>query len=385
MERRTVERFLWNPHWTSREWILQGFNWKIIAGSVAGFLTLVALFLLVLRVGNTPHQGTTLPASSKSQSAGSAARPDSTYFSSHAATVDRPKRWSSSRQSASRNNESASGSNRSEKLLVEDLPVYWPAGIGPDDLPPWMRGQPEVYLEEIEDARNDTPSEQRTPENRTVLFTGAQPDLISGYPYSDVVFDPSVTRLYAWFSCDTAAFSGRTKVLAKWTQEDSTEILFEGMSILNSTPYNYIWWEDSFWSPGRYSVEVYGLDDEVQLLAWGTYEIADLSEHTSFAGLYGDPLDQVSRQSFYLAEEEYLKVNYSSTQERQIQILITRVADGKIVNGGLVSFPPGMDRDFTVSLTDLANPFEPGSYVLELFSYPEPQSLMGRNVFNILE
>ena len=365
-------------------------SWKLIAGLAFGLLTLAMILLFGLGADKTPLTTPNQGDSLKTENVGVTTGHDSSGLGTRAGADlsnddDTKKGRTLSGRPESRVPEGETGSDQRGVPLVADRTLIWPEGIGPEDLPSWMRDRPEDYIEEIEKARDETPSKQRTPENQTILFVGAQPDLITGYPYSDVVFDPSVTRLYAWFLCDTDTFNGRMKVLAKWTYEDNTEILFEGMSILNSTPYNYIWREDSFWSPGRYSVELYGLEEDIPLLAWGAFEIADLGEHTGFAGLYADPTDQVSRQSFYLEEELYLRVSYSSTQERQIQVLITSVADGSIVKGGVVTFPPGADRDFTVALTVPPYPFEPGSYLLQLFSYPEPQYLTGRNIFNILE
>jgi hypothetical protein len=369
---------------------LERFNWKFIAGLAFGLLTLAMILLFGFGADKTPlttpNQGDPVKienarVTTGHDSSGLSIRAGADHFNDD----DSKKGRTLSGRPESRAPETETGSDQRGVPLFADRTLIWPEGVGPENLPPWLRDRPEEYLEEIEEARDETPSKQRTPENHTVLFVGAQPDLITGYPYSDEVFDPSVTRLYAWFPCDTAAFSERTKVLAKWTYEDKTEILFEGMSILNSTPYNYIWREDSFWSPGRYSMELYGLEEDIPLLAWGAFEIADLGEHTGFAGLYADPADQVSRQSFYLEEEIYLRVSYSSTQERQIQVLITSVADGTIMKGGVVTFPPGTDRDFTVDLTVPPYPFQPGSYILQLFSYPEPHYLTGRNIFNILD
>jgi hypothetical protein len=264
-------------------------------------------------------------------------------------------------------------------------PLVWPAGIGPDDLPPWMRDRPEDYLEEIDEVRDETPSPERSEENNTVQFIGAQPDPVTGYPYSDILFDPSVTRLYAWFPCDSPAFNGRTKILTKWFYENSSELLFEGMNILDTTPYNYVWREEPFWSPGTYSVEIYGLEEDVPLLAWGSYQIMELADYSGFAGLYSHPDEYQSRQSFPIDGQIYLKVNYSSSVQRQVQILALRVPDGVVVHAGVVTVPEGNDGDYIISLTEPQNPFEPGTYLLELYNYPEPGYLMNRNVFTVLE
>ena len=93
----------------------------------------------------------------------------------------------------------------------------------------------------------------------------------------------------------------------------------------------------------------------------------------------------MSQQTFYLDNEIYLKSNYSSTQQREVQLLIKRVSDGLIVKGGLIPVSEGTDRDFIIALTAPPYPFETGTYILELFSFPEPQYLMGRNVFKVLE
>ena len=352
---------------------------------------LVLVLWRALGIHETSHLDTTSLRSNKDQGEGVTARQEASRFGNQSPDGQRTektpflKKQSISGRSDTRDNRYDAQSGRSDGRDMEDLPLYWPAGIGPEDLPPWMRDRPEDYLEKVEEVRDETPSSKRSEENNIVRFSGAEPDPVAGYPYSDMVFDPSVTRLYAWFSCDSPVFNGRTKILVKWTQEDTTQVLFEGMGILDTTPYNYIWREDSYWSPGEYSVELYGLEEDLPLLAWGSFEIADLNEHTGFAGLYLEPGDYVSQQTFYLDNEIYLKVHYSSTQEREVQLLVRRVPDGLVVKGGLIPVSNGIDREFTVSLTDSPNLFETGAYVLELFSYPEPQYLMGRNVFKIMQ
>ena len=258
---------------------------------MAALLTLAMVLWLSLGIDKTPHGDTTKLTANKDQVEGGTARQGSTWLNYQTQDADRlenglslKKRFTPGRSDTRQKNDSEL--SRNDEQDIQDRPAYWPAGIGPEDLPPWMIDRPEDYLEKIEDVRDETPSLKRSEENNIVQFAGAQPDPVTGYPYSDMVFDPSVTRLYAWFPCDSAVFNGRTKILAKWTQEDTTQILFEGMGILDSTPYNYIWREDTYWSPGEYSVELYGLEEDIPLLGWGSFEIADLNDHTGFAGLY---------------------------------------------------------------------------------------------------
>jgi hypothetical protein len=368
---------------------LKRFHWILVAGT-AGILCVLAVFLFIdLKPTDTSRQGISTtnkkplkPGYSPSERLADSDRRSPAVSGTGSRTGSTGQRSLTPLAGRDLTEESIT---RGETLPSGYMPPDWPVGIGPDDVPPWLGSRPEVYIEKIEEIRDQTPSSERTSENNTVLLSGGQPDPINGYPFSDTVFDPTVTRLYAWFPCDNESFSGRNKILAKWTRDDGSEVLFEGMGILDFTPYNFVWWEEPYWSPGEYSVELYGLEEDIPLLAWGTFNILDLEEHFGFAGMYANLEDNMSRQAFYLDEEVYLKVSFSSTAEQQVQFLARRVPEGNIVKGGLITLPGGTDKDFAISLTEPPYPFETGSYVIELHSFPEPQYILGRNVLTVLQ
>ncbi len=260
----------------------------------------------------------------------------------------------------------------------------WPPGMLPEDIPPVYERDPQEFLEKLDEIREGPESPARSSGNNIVLFSSAQPPLQVGYPYSDEIFDPSVTRLYAWFPCDNEAFAGRDRIVVKWTGDNVGEVLFEVYSIQPGTEYNYVWNEDGYWVPGNYSVEIYGLEEEAPLLAWGSFKIEELQDFVGFPALYNqeDTTGQ-SQQVFQFEDPLFLRFNFAASVEKQVQVVARRFSDGKIVYYGTVDLPTMYEGRFQGSLEGEMFPLDPGIYFLELIGYTEPQIAMGMNIFTV--
>jgi hypothetical protein len=260
----------------------------------------------------------------------------------------------------------------------------WPVGLLPEDIPPLYERNPQPFLEKLDEIKEEPESPARSSDNNIVMFSSAQPHLQAGYPYSNEIFDPSVTRLYAWFPCDNEAFTGRDRILVKWTGESVGEVFFEVFTIQPDTEYNYVWNEDGYWVPDSYSVEIYGLEEEAPLLAWGSYKVEELSDFVGFPALYNeaDSAGQ-SRQVFHVDEPLFLRFNFAASEEKQVQVVTRRFSDGKIVYYGIVDLPTMSDGRFQGSLEGEMFPLDPGVYFLELIGFNEPQIAMGMNIFTV--
>lgn len=86
------------------------------------------------------------------------------------------------------------------------------------------------------------------------------------------IFSPDETKIFATF---VTSQNTDDEVLVKWFKTDQPKVfLFKKFPINPDANYNYIWFEQpTGWSRGEYSVEIYSLKDNLEILAKDKYEI----------------------------------------------------------------------------------------------------------------
>jgi len=88
------------------------------------------------------------------------------------------------------------------------------------------------------------------------------------------IFMSNEPRIYATFKTDQFTDDA---VLAKWYRTDTKEVcLFDKFPIDPNKENNYVWFEPKSQSdPGSYAVEIYSLNDGLEVIATGRYSVVD--------------------------------------------------------------------------------------------------------------
>lgn len=108
-------------------------------------------------------------------------------------------------------------------------------------------------------------------------FVGGMEFDVSKAPANRVVdprelFAGTDKRIYASF--ETGGYEKR-EVMVKWSRVDSAEVLiYDKYPIMAGADHNYVWLEQpQGWDVGDYQVEIYSLEDNLSLLARGSYGV----------------------------------------------------------------------------------------------------------------
>jgi len=255
-----------------------------------------------------------------------------------------------------------------------------PRGITEDDIPPLYANDLEGFLDRIGEVAEENLSESEKEQVDPVLFTTAFPDVINGSPFYTKIFSPFSGRIYGFFNSRTENLDGRDRILVKWTGAKGEMLLYEYMTILPDTPFNYVWWEQGFWDEGTYIMVVYGLENDIQPLAYGSFQVSGLPEFIGHLKLCED-LDQGRSQTdFSFSSRIILSFDYAAQGDRTVVLVLYKMETGEYLLDEDVLLPADESGTFSRVLKepdDTTFPF--GTFAVEVWTeqeYPE-----GRVVF----
>lgn len=258
---------------------------------------------------------------------------------------------------------------------VESLLADLPPGLYSEDIPDEYAGNLEDLFALLEEAREQNEIEEEDQPADALFFTSLQPDQTAGPLLVENLFAPQTGRIYAVFHSDTQHMMGRDDILVRWFHPNGNTLWYEDVSILSGMPFNYIWYENSFWDPGVYYVGLYGLDNDMGLLVAGSFTVEERFDHIGNLVVISDPSEIFRQTDFGIAEPVYLRFDYQVSTPLELNLLIFKIETGEVFISDIVSLPLGSSEFLSLIKRDKPI-FPPGSYDVELWE--DNQLLRGR-------
>jgi|GEM_PF-4355320 len=255
-----------------------------------------------------------------------------------------------------------------------------PRGMSRDDIPREFANDPEGFLDRLDEVRQEDLDEQEKEELDQIFFTTAFPDLFNGPPFYTDAFSPYSGRIYGAFNSGTANLQGRDRVLVKWTGAQGDILLYEYMAIQRDTPFNYVWLEEGFWDEGTYVLALYGLEDDIRALAYGSFLVENLPVFIGHLELCEEPDQGAAQTDFAFSSRIILRFEYASQEDRPVALAVYKMETGEYIIDENVLLPAADSGTFSRVIKEPGDVYFPfGTFAVEVWTerdFPE-----GRVVF----
>jgi hypothetical protein len=258
-----------------------------------------------------------------------------------------------------------------------------PPGMTFDDIPEGYQDNIDDFLEQLETIESGELDEEENEKADPIYFSTISPDLVSGPPRETGVFAPYSNRIYAIFKSTTENLKDKNKVLVKWHISNSQLLLHEYVAIIKNSNFNYVWKEMDYWDIGIYNVEVYGIENDVRLLASGSFHIEELVEYISYPKLYQYVNQEFAKSAFYKKDEIHMVCSHSNLRDRYVSLSVYKIESQEVMTKEDILLPAGYQEPFVYTIKYSDDIFPYGSYNLELLS--EESQLLARSKFYINE
>ncbi len=214
-----------------------------------------------------------------------------------------------------------------------------------------------------------------------VFFTSLSPEKSQSLYYNTNSFSPYAGRIYSCIESKDPNFINRKKILIKWYGSNGQVLYFDYLGIDPAKKYNYIWFDRSFWEPGIYNVEIFELENNIRLLASGSFIVSSLNQYLSHLGLYDDEFRAFPRNSFFSFSKIFVKFRYSSQMVDQFDFVVRNTDSNAVQHINTFYLNPVIDGFYEYTLKDENDNWQAGTYAAELMS--RDGDLAGRAVFTI--
>ena len=266
-----------------------------------------------------------------------------------------------------------SASNGRTGFLQEVFDRIWlPPGMTKKDIPPEYDNDLEGFLDRIEEVAEEDLSESEKENLDQVYFTTAFPDVVNGPPFYTDIFSPYSGRIYGAFNSRTENMLGRDRILVKWTGAKGELLLYAYMAILPDTPFNYVWWDQGFWDEGTYIMAVYGLENDVGPLAYGSYLVTSLPEFIGHLGLYEDLEQGEPQTDFSFSSRIILSFEYAAKEDRHVALVVFKKETGEYLIDEDLLLPAVDSGVFSQTLKEPDDPgFPLGTFTVQVWTEME--------------
>lgn len=258
-----------------------------------------------------------------------------------------------------------------------------PPGMIFDDIPEDYQENIDDFLEQLEEIESGELDEEENEKADPIYFSTISPDLVSGPSHETGIFSPYSARIYAIFKSTTENLKDKNKVLVKWHISNSQLILHEYVAIIKNSNFNYVWKEMEYWDIGIYNVEVYGIENDVRLLASGSFHVEELVEYISYPKLYQYVNQEFAMSAFYNNDEIHMVCSHSSLRDRYVSLSVYKIESQEVMIKEDILLPAGYQEPFVYTIKYSDDIFPYGSYNLELLS--KESRLLARSKFYINE
>ncbi len=228
---------------------------------------------------------------------------------------------------------------------------------------------------------NGNISEEENDRASPVFFTSLSPEKSQSLYYNTNSFSPYAGRIYSCIESNDPNFINREKILIKWYNSNDQVLYFDYLGIDPAKKYNYIWFDRSFWDTGIYNVEIFELENNIRLLASGSFIVSDLNQYIGHLGLYDDEFKMFPLNSFSPFSNIFVKFRYSSQMVDQFDFVVRNTDSNVVQHINTFYLNPVIDGFYEYTLKNENDNWKVGSYVAELMS--RNGDLAGRAVFTI--
>lgn len=257
--------------------------------------------------------------------------------------------------------------------------IIFPDGMTEDDIPDSMKGDLDGFQERLEDIRENDIDPAERKDVAPVLFSTILPSPSDESINQQAEFSPYQNRIFSILETGKIDFQNKRKILIKWYDDAHNVLMFGYMNIAPAEKLNYVWKEMQRWRPGIYTVDFYELDNDVRLLATGSYTVSDKPEYIGSLGTYSQPLVPYSTDRFTVGDDIWIKFNYSSYTDINVRVLIYEVALTTIVLDKIFLLPATYQWQKELLLGDYVSEINGGTYYVEIID--ESGALRGRSIF----
>ncbi len=237
------------------------------------------------------------------------------------------------------------------------------------------------FIELLFSRWNGNISEKENDRASPVFFTSISPEKSQSLYYNTNSFSPYAGRIYSCIESNDPNFINRKKILIKWYSSNEQVFYFDYLGIDPAKKYNYIWFDRPFWEPGIYNVEIFELENNIRLLASGSFIVENLNQYLSHLGLYEDELQLFPRNSFFSFSKIFVKFSYSSQTVVQFDFVVRNTNSNTIQHINTFYLNPVINGLYEYILKDENDNWQAGIYTAELMS--RGGDLAGRAVFTI--
>jgi len=275
---------------------------------------------------------------------------------------------------------------QNEEFERNDYPgeqIYLPIGMILDDIPVEYKDNLDRFIDRLDEIMNNNVDEHENEEADSIFFSTIMPDLSSGLHYIPESFSTYSLCIFATFESTTENMNDQSKVLVKWHNSNGELVFFEYLSIIPNSNFNYVWTEMDYWNTGIYNVEIYELENNIRLLASGSFLVENLSEYVSYLRLYPSSEQWLSESVFYNNDEINLIFNHSSFRDRYLNLSVYKVESRESMINENIFLPASYQEKFKYVVKHTNNIFPYGTYIVELSS--AENYLIGRSRFYIYQ
>ncbi len=230
---------------------------------------------------------------------------------------------------------------------------------------------------------NGNISEEENNASAAVFFTSISPERAQSLHYNINSFSNYSGRIYSCVESNDPNFKNRRKILTKWKNSSGQVLYFDYLDIDPEKKHNYIWFDRPYWEPGIYNVEIFELENNIRLLASGSFVVSSLEQYIGHLGLYEYDSQSFPKNSFFSFSRILVKFHYSSQTADQFDFVVRNLDVN--VSQDIRSFflAPAVDGIYKQVIKYENAHWQPGVYTAELWS--RGGELAGRTVFEIAE
>ena len=129
-----------------------------------------------------------------------------------------------------------------------------------------------------------------------------------------------------------------------------------------------------------YHVQIYALENNIRLLASGSFMVKELENYVSYLGTYPSPENAYPESEFYGDDEIYIIFNHSNEADRYLRLSVYRIESREVVLNEEVLLPASQNALFRLKAKESGDVLPPGSYGVLLL---DDEYLAGRSRFYI--
>ena len=214
-----------------------------------------------------------------------------------------------------------------------------------------------------------------------VLFSTVLPAAGDSQTHQQSEFDPRQNRIYSIIETGKIDFTNKNKVLIKWYDGMNDVIMFKYVNIAPAENINYVWQERVEWRPGSYTVDFYELDNNVRLLATGSYTVTDEAEYIGSLGVYDVPQAPYTVELFKPGDDIWIRFNYSAYVDMSVRLFVYEVVLKTVLLDEVFLLPTAYHWQKELLLGDYVAEIKPGTYYVEVID--TSGNLRGRTLFHL--